>query len=229
MQEWVAGFFDAEGTIHIHVKTHERYTNNCFISLVIQMSQYSSEFIAGLFDGDGTMGLSVHKDNRLNTKYRLRPRSRLKLTGHGSVDCIIMLKDFCNDRNIKASVKEKKMDKENWNDGYSISISEFRSVKRFIEEIRGELIVKQEQADIMANKIIPLMEEDKHFEKEGVLEIMAWRDVLNDMKGGVRGKYDLEYFENKWNMKLASDKMPRIKDTQVQKIETVDDRSIFDY
>jgi len=228
-KDWVAGFFDAEGVIHVHIRHGKKYTNNHYFNLVLNMGQFTSNFVSGLFDGDGEIALVVNESERMDIGYRLKARNRIGLTGHGSLDCMILLKDFCEEIDVKANIREKKATKDNWADGYSLSISEFKSVKKFINTIKEDLVIKQKQADIMANQIIPMMEKGMHLDKRGVLEIMAWVDVLNEMKGGNRGRYNLEYFENEWDIKLPEEKKPEVKNSEISVYKEEDMGSIFDY
>lgn len=35
---------------------------------------------------------------------------------------------------------------------------------------------------------------------------MAWKDVMDSYKGGNRGKYNLKYFEEEWDMELDKER-----------------------
>ena len=53
---------------------------------------------------------------------------------------------------------------------------------------------KKLQAYIMINEVLPRMKRKMHLYKSGFLEIMAFVDAINELKGNVRGKYNQEYF-----------------------------------
>lgn len=60
----------------------------------------------------------------------------------------------------------------------------------------------------MLEEIIPRLKCGFGSNRRQFLEIIAWRDVMDSTKGGVRGKYNLDYFEDLWGIELEPEKIP---------------------
>lgn len=205
LEEWVAGFFEGEGCIHYVISNKEKPYSH----VKIEMKQFSSTYVSGLFDAEGTISQDFEKVDSGIGHYQY-PSSRIKLHGDSAVATMEKLGEYCHRLGISSNVSEEIREKEEWSDGLVFRISNIDGVEKFLESIYPYLVVKKTQASIMKDQIIPRIREGRHTTKKGFLEVTAWADAMNSMKGGERGDYNLEYFEDLWDMKLPGEKKPDI-------------------
>ena len=85
-------------------------------------------------------------------------------------------------------------------DQYVWGVQGISNTRRLLTPLRNQFILKREQVDLLLDEILPRMERGVHHEKKGFLEVMHHVDRFNSYKGGSRGKYTLEYFQNLWEM-----------------------------
>ena len=81
------------------------------------------------------------------------------------------------------------------------------NIKNFLAPLLPMLKEKQEQAIIMLREIIPRMERDVHLTKEGFIELMKWKELLDREKpmSNEDRKYTVEYFQDLWADDLDDD------------------------
>lgn len=88
-------------------------------------------------------------------------------------------------------------------------VTNINDVERFCESIRNDVVVKKPEVEILLDEIIPLFRAGENKNRRGFLKIVAWRDVMDLNKGGERGKFNLEYFEELWDMRLEAGDLPK--------------------
>jgi len=209
---WLSGFFDSDGTIHLKVQKKE---NSYYINPAMKITQRGPEYIAGMVDGDGEISSLISQVDDHKMDYRIQPHFKVVQTGNSMWNVMKVLESFSERNNISYSTREIKHGNDDWNDGFSFTITEVESSIKFLNSINDYLVVKRKQANIMLNEILPRMKQEVHKNKQGFLEIMHWRDVMNSYKGGQRGKYNLEYFEDEWNIEIDG--------------SDIENKSVFDY
>jgi len=199
-KEWVSGFVDSEGCIEMHTGKNSNMKINYFTMPKIEIPQFSSEFVAGWIDGDGSIRTQISPTERRKIGFQVQPKITSKQTGCGALNAMSALENFCKESGVEYNIDEIKRE-GNESSGYNFRIGGLSDVKTFLLEIEESLIVKQPQAKIMLNEIIPRMENKKHLEKDGFVEIVAWKDIMDSYKGGNnRSKYNLDYFKEEWDI-----------------------------
>lgn len=164
--------------------------------VVIEMN-----YVSGLTDTEGTIDPSImeHPDTAIG--YHSAVNFELKMSRCNSV--LERLKGFADMMGIQYGVHFREHDNEDWADQFVFTISERDSVRRYLTALIPFLSVKRRQAEIMAYDIIPKLEKGYHQNRRGFLKLMYHVDRMNALKGGNRGKYNLEYFEDEWGMQLS--------------------------
>ena len=193
MRKYVAGFFDAEGTVGFKVRD---WTKTIAPRLLICQEPIDQEYVAGFFDGDGLVQLDVNKGKTYKIGHEVTPR--IKIT-NARGDVIEEIKKWCKSHGIVAHTRVDKR-------GHRLrplkilTINRLESVKKFCMLIYPYLRVKREQVRILLFEIIPRLERGRHKTKEGFIEVMEFVDRVNSLKGGRRrNKYTADYFRKLWS------------------------------
>lgn len=211
LEEWVAGFFDGEGYVGVTPSPQESYKIGYSTEVKVQMAQTSPSYVGGLFDAEGNINLRVWERDSSAIGCTTTPESGVEMNGELVVETMNALAKYCEDVGANYNVYGLPKKGEE-NNGVQFWVTTLDGTKKFLENIEPHLIEKRAQAKIMISEIIPRMEDGDHLRKEGFLEIMAWRDLMDSFKGGRRGKYNLAYFEDLWDMELPEEKKPDIND-----------------
>jgi len=198
LTRWVAGFVDAEGCLSAEVKTAGEKEDTAYINNRFHLNH---NYTAGLFDGDGSISIKVRENGDSVHGYSIASACAVKQTVHDEM--IASLSGFCESIGVDDySVRIVTREKEEHADQFAFRISNRSSVEKFLTELEPHLLLKKEQANIVLNDIIPKLERGIHTNRRGFLRVMKHVDELNSLKGGLRGEYNVEYFEDKWGMEL---------------------------
>jgi hypothetical protein len=201
---YMSGYFDGEGCINVNVRSVESCDLNYQFTprLIVETAQ-----MAGLFDAEGSISLLASTSSTFNLNYRLRPK-----IGMTQVQDKTMLEDIFEsyndyiefDYNLRKIHNENKPNRQPTVVAY---ISPKRDIKNFLAPLLPMLKEKQEQAIIMLREIIPRLERDMHLTKEGFIELMKWKELLDREKpmGNEDRKYTVEYFQDLWADDLDDD------------------------
>lgn len=198
LTEWLSGFVDGDGSIRTMVSKSDSTQNGYRIdpSCVI-----TNRYVAGIFDSDGGVsGVVSQKDNSAVNHY-INPRCRVTQSVNTPLES--KMKEWASNAGVEFTITHKKVEKENYSDYIVFEVRGKQNVRTFLELIKPHLVVKKRQANIMLSEILPRLSAQKHTSRRGFLETMKWVDRLNSHKGGSRGKYSVEYFEDEWNMTLG--------------------------
>jgi len=190
--EWVAGFFDGEGTIKSHCRESPTHTIGYSINPQVTLTH---RYIGGMFDAEGCIKTGPVKTDDVAIGYHAFVQS---VISNNDKPLIEGLQKWADEIGIDAKVYRNKQGK--WDDTFTFQIQRIDDVEIFLETLQPYLIVKQRQCDIMLNDVIPLIKNGAHLRKEGFLEVMYHVDRINENKGGNRGDYTLDYFEDLWGM-----------------------------
>ena len=198
LAEWNAGFTDSEGSINVNVFSDSRASTDYGMTPHYTLTH---SYSAGLFDGDGCISMEVFKAEYYSTGYLQRPKVSLTQVRQEN-DVVDHLCEFADRLGVEYNVRDVPQQEEGYMPKFEFTIRNRDSVKTYLQALLPHLVVKEEQARIMLEEIIPRMDRGMHTNKRGFLKIMEHADRMNEMKGGKRGKYNLEYFENEWGMTL---------------------------
>jgi len=200
---YMSGYFDGEGHIGLHIEK----SNQAKIGfrqrplLMIETAQ-----MAGLFDAEGMVLLSPYQSKGSRLNHTLQASVKI-----GQAQDKTMIGDIFDsynnnfDFNYSVSVRENK--EPHHKPTVKMSVNKREHIKNFLAPLLPMLKEKQEQAIIMLREIIPRMERDMHLNKEGFIELMKWKELL-DREKPMRNedrKYTVEYFQDLWADDLDDD------------------------
>ena len=189
LAKWMAGFFDGEGMVRVKIIKRKRQRTGYEMTVRAEIEQ---KYVAGIFDAEGSIQTSISPSEYGDVSYNVGTRADIGL-GEFPDTLQEVISEYCNTVNVDENYYDK-----NGGDMIRMMITGRDDVYRFLEGIQPYSIIKQPQIEIMLNSIIPMMEEGMHLNKKGFLEMMEKVDEMNSYKGGNRGKYTLEYFEDEW-------------------------------
>jgi len=199
---YMSGYFDGEGCIKAPISSDSTKLNYGFyVRLQVETSQ-----MAGLFDAEGSINLFPSLDQRNRFNYGLKPRLNME-----QVQDKTMLEDIFDSYNDYIDF-DYNLNKQRENDPsrqptVSVVICSKSSIRNFLAPLLPMLKEKQEQAIIMLREIIPRLERGMHLNKEGFIELMKWKELLDREKpmGNEDRKYTVEYFQDLWADDLDDD------------------------
>lgn len=196
LEQWAAGFFDGDGSIQPHISKASDHNAGYSITPTCRIKH---TYVSGLFDAEGSVAVEIRKQETSRIDYTAFPRCGISQSGEHS-PILERLKEFCGSINIEYSVQHYEYDDDNKNSYFDFRIQHRDHVRQFLEVLKPYLVVKKEQANIMLTEILPMLSANKHHTKRGFLNVMRSVDKMNSLKGGTRGKYNYEYFSEKWNL-----------------------------
>lgn len=154
-------------------------------------------YVAGFFDGEGNVSLQVCKHSSVNIGYKPQPVCGVTQRGD-SEGLIEKYKTYCDSIGCNAGIS-----KNDSNNKVDIRVYGFGNVEVFLSSIIGHLTVKERQADIMLNQIVPAMKSGRHKNKVGFLEIMEMKERLDENKSESshsNRKYNKGFFNEMWDV-----------------------------
>lgn len=200
---WLAGFFDAEGSVIGSAKVGKPRKLGFRVEPEIQFKQGYIKYIGGFTDGDGHIKVKTTLDKSYKIGFRLRPEYNLdNCSAKMMNDIYEQLKELGFKPNV-AIIKTPSRTRPTWRPVCQIRISRRSLVKRFCEMILPYLhpySPKRAQIKILLEEIIPRLERGANTTREGFVEVMHYVDMMNELKGGKRGKYSEQYFRQLWGM-----------------------------
>jgi len=193
---YMSGYFDGEGCIMAGVSSSESHELNYQLRPVLQVETAQ---MAGLFDAEGSIVVGT-STSIANLNYQLTPRVQMKQAQDKTMleDIFESYSDYIEfDYNM---ININNENKPNRQPTVKAHINSKRDIKNFLAPLLPKLKEKQEQAIIMLREIIPRMERDVHLTKEGFIEMMKWKELLDREKpmGNEDRKYTVEYFQDLW-------------------------------
>jgi len=194
---WFAGFFDGEGCIRVSIAERERYSTGFELAPMLRIAH---EQVTGTLDAEGWIGVKISPDSGYRVDYRLQPRVQISQSSQDRL--MDALCAYCDARGVNCHVTSLKYDDDR-TDQYVWGVQGISTTRGLLTPLRDQFIVKREQVDLFLDEIIPRLEDGVHHTKEGFLEVMYYIDRFNLYKGGSRGKYTLNYFEDLWEMEYT--------------------------
>lgn len=157
--------------------------------------EWLTPYIGALVDNHFNILVKVAKDQQRKIGYRVAPELRWK-TEHQAGATLV--KEFCVENDISAHVVEKHNQTYT---SYEVTITRRNGIRRFIELVRPYTPVREDAITILADKILPAMEDGAHLERESFLEMMRLVSTFREAAGRAnRAKYDYEYFQKEWDI-----------------------------
>jgi hypothetical protein len=200
---YMSGYFDGEGCVKTDVAVNESVKLNYKFSVTLELE---TSQMAGLFDAEGSIILSPTRGNYC-LNYGFKPEIRME-----QVQDKTMLEDIFESYNdyIDFDYSLRRMSNENDpNRQPTVQANMYTKsdIRNFLAPLLPMLKEKQEQAIIMLREIIPRLENDVHLTKEGFIEMMKWKELLDREKpmGNEDRKYTVEYFQDLWADDLDDD------------------------
>jgi len=198
LAEWTAGFFDGDGSISAEVQKDEGTDVGYHLS---PRCTVRGSFHGGFVDAEGSISAKVRENDNCQTGYSLGPVVAVKHS-QTSTPLVEKLCEFPESVGVEYTVHKQEMDKEAHADQFVFKITGITNVMHYLRELYPHLVLKKPQAELMVEEILPRMSVGKHTNKRGFLQTMEYIDEMNSMKGGLRGKYNVEYFEDMWGLEV---------------------------
>jgi len=121
------------------------------------------------------------KDDEFSIGYRFTPT--LSISRNEKKEVVLgMVDEYCEDHGVIYRTENRT------NGSSQIIIYQPESIKRFIEPIFSGLIQQQDEAEIMLDEILPMVEDGKHTTKRGMFEIAGHLDTLEKVFSEVKRK-----------------------------------------
>ena len=201
---YMSGYFDGEGCIRVHVADNDMYKTNYQFSPRLEVG---TSQMAGLFDAEGSISLFASLDQGCRFNHRLSTMVRMKQVQDKTMleDIFESYNDYIDfDYSLRRSSNENDLNRQ---PTVNVTIFKQNSIKNFLSPLLPKLKEKQEQAIIMLREIIPRLERDMHLHKEGFIELMKWKELLDREKpmSNEDRKYTVEYFQDLWADDLDDD------------------------
>lgn len=198
LEEWTAGFFDGEGWITNSISVRDDYDVGATINPKCGIAH---TYHAGFFEAEGTIRVHTTVNEGSEIGYAQSADCQIMHTKSDS-PLLKHLKEYLESIGVDYHVSWYDSDVENHAERFTVAVSNLEGVERYLDCLYPHLVLKQPQARVMLEDIIPLMKRGEHTNRRGFLKVMEHVDRMNEMKGGERGKYNLEYFEDLWGMEL---------------------------
>ena len=195
---WFTGFFDGEGCIRISIADRERYSTGFEFAPMLRITH---EQLTGTLDAEDWIGVKIDQNSEYQVNHRLQPRIEVTETYRDHL--MEALCAYCDAHDVNCHVSSLEAN-EDRSDQYIWGVQGISNTRTLLTPLRDQFIVKREQVDLLLDEILPRMEQGVHHEKEGFLEVMYHVDQFNSYKGGSRGQYTLDYFEDLWGIEYTS-------------------------
>ena len=149
-----------------------------------------------MVDSVGVFSGKITKNDEFSIGYSFTPTFSISRNQEKEV-VLGMVSEYCEDHGVKYRTEQPT------DDNSQIIISQPESIERFIEPIFSGLIQQQDEAEIMLDKILPMVEDGEHTTKRGLYEIAGHLDTLRESSyRGRSAKYTQGYFGHEWQEEL---------------------------
>lgn len=194
INDWVGGFFDAEGSVGVNVGKRDDLNIGYEIRPIMRVTQ---SYIGGFIDGDGSVTVDVSENESWSVGYQIQASA---LSWHNIDPAIEALEEYSKGLDIDYTISDV------GDDAVQFQVSNIDDVEIFLSSIRDNVISKKPQVEIMLDEIVPLVKSKSYSSKLGFLKIMEAKERMDSYKDGKRGKYTLEYFEDEWGISVRDQK-----------------------
>lgn len=119
------------------------------------MEEHWMWYLTGMVDSVGVFSGKIKKDDEFSIGYRFTPT--LSISRNEKKEVVLgMVDEYCEDHGVIYRTENRT------NGSSQIIIYQPESIKRFIEPIFSGLIQQQDEAEIMLDEILPMVEDGKH-------------------------------------------------------------------
>lgn len=199
ISQYLAGLADGDASFEVPVER----VDDCDLGYRTRTRVSYEFYLGGLIDAEGSMGVYFPTaDNEIG--HRAFASTHITMGASGADSLQTRLEAMLDELNIQ--FHNYSGTSSSGNETFRLQVAKLDSVRALLQHISPYLLLKRRQANVMLDRIIPLIEAGEHTNRRGFLKLAAWRDFLNLDKGGKRGKYNLEYFEEEWSMSLDLEK-----------------------
>jgi len=157
-----------------------------------------SPYVAAAFDWAGMLHVAVRKKGSYKLGYALEFRIKFQKTDKTAIG---LVDEFCEYVGVTPNLN---IDEQDGRDVYELTITDRDDIATFLEAVYPFLVIRSEQAEILLEHVFPKLAENEHSTKRGFLDVMYYIDEVRDagsQRGSGTRKYDLEYFQNEWEMR----------------------------
>lgn len=160
----------------------------------VQESNLKS-YIAGVFDGIGGIHATIKTGKSHRFGYRLEVLINLQSQ---RAQLVALFEDWCTDLGINPTVTELERKRD---PAYRLTISRKEDIATVLSELSPFLLAQAHDARLVLNEILPRLQENAHYKKEGFVEIV---ELMDEMDSSTDREYDAEYFREKWADELEA-------------------------
>ncbi|NUC72589.1 hypothetical protein HTZ84_09750 [Haloterrigena sp. SYSU A558-1] len=152
-------------------------------------NDWRAVYAAGALDWGGHLKASLRKKGSSKHGYEVLFEITFKKS---SMEAVGLLDEFFTDMglNPKASVDERE-----GGDQYVVRLTRRDEVREVLEVVFPFLAARHEQAQILLEDVFPALDEGRHREAEGMVEVASMLDRVQEegfQRGGSHKKYDAE-------------------------------------
>ncbi|MFC6717928.1 hypothetical protein ACFQGT_09835 [Natrialbaceae archaeon GCM10025810] len=149
-------------------------------------------YVAGIIDSGSAITVSVTKNKDSRLGYRITPEIRLR---RKNPEVLSILDSWAMDQGVNGKIHQM-------GDSLEWRLSSRDGVRNFLEALQPYLIVHDNSAQILLTEVLPRLEDGVHNDKEGFLKIVEYADMIRDERSSPSAKYDVDYFEDLWEIEL---------------------------
>ena len=158
-------------------------------------TEHSLAYIAALTDNHAGIVVTVAKRSESSVGFGVQVECRIKLPAAESLN---LLTTVCDEHDIAYRVNT---DRSTTYDSYQFVMSRRGSVQEFLQLVQPYLVVRGAAVETLCGIIIPRLEAGDHRSKESFLSLMHDIETFREQVGRAnRAKYDLEFFQNEWDL-----------------------------
>jgi hypothetical protein len=161
-----------------------------------------SKYVAGFFDGEGGINIVVTKKKK---KYALDYDVGLKLDLHqGERENSDVLQDLKNWFEDEKGYKKFRFNYKASKHCTVLTNTNRKEVLHFCRQIKPHIIVKDKEIELILEKLVPILEENRHLEKSGFIEVIKIKEKMSKLRSNSNNlKYDVEFFEQLWDIDVT--------------------------
>jgi len=199
---YTAGFFDGEGCVEANVSHKDSYANGYRFRPRLSVRCLKHQ-MAGLFDAEGYIYVGVNESESHSNSHQMFPALAMKQVQEKTLLQHIFDR-YSEVAGISYTLHEETRVGRQPVDIATICRSD--DLEGFLRPLIPLLYEKRRQALIMVDEILPRYRDGLHHTKRGFIEMMEWKEKLDDAKPMDKEdrKYTVEYFEDLWEEDLEN-------------------------
>jgi hypothetical protein len=193
---YMAGYFDAEGSIQICPRLDEE--GHTWFEKSVALGSSISQ-MAGVFDGEGCITYEPRVSDTCSIGFESYPHIRMKQNEDGTI-LEQIFETYCSHHGLEYGLTYREPKSENESNTVEAYVRDTEDIRAFLTPLLPVLCEKRRQAVIMLRELLPRHENGVHLTKPGFVEMMKWKRELDREKpmGDEDRKYTVEYFEELW-------------------------------